>query len=52
MCHSLSRPEAYNPIKKEMLTQVFSCEFYKFFKKAFFYRTPIENSSICGKDEY
>ena len=32
--------EAYNFIKKETLTQVFSCEFFEIFKNTFFYRTP------------
>ena len=33
-------PEACNFIKKVTLAQVFSCEFCKFFKNIFFYRTP------------
>ena len=32
--------EAYNFIKKETLTQVFSCEFCEVSKKTFSYRTP------------
>ena len=28
-------------IKKEVLAQVLSCEFYKIFKNTFFYRTPL-----------
>ena len=34
------RPEACNFIKKETLTQVFSCEFCEVFKNTFFHRTP------------
>ena len=35
------RPQlAFNFIKKETLTQVFSCEFCETFKNTFFYRTP------------
>ena len=33
-------PEACNFIKKETLTQVFSCEFPEIFKNTFLYRTP------------
>ena len=33
-------PKACNFIKKESLTQVFSCEFCKISKNTFFYRTP------------
>ena len=35
------RPEACNFIKKETLTQVFSCEFYEIYKNTFYYRTPL-----------
>ena len=37
-----TRPEAVasNFIEKETLTQVFSSEFFQFFKKTFFTRTP------------
>ena len=34
-----------NFIKKEALTQVFSCEFCKISKNAFFYRTPLVAAS-------
>ena len=33
-------PQACNFIKKEALTQVFSCKFCEIFKNIFFYRTP------------
>ena len=41
LCQSLlcCRPQACNFIKKEILTQVFSCEFCEIFKNIF-YRTP------------
>ena len=34
-------PEAYNFIKKENLTQVFSCDFFEIFKKIFSYKAPM-----------
>ena len=34
--------EVWNIIKKETLTQVFSCEFCEIFKSTFFYRTPLD----------
>ena len=33
-------PEAYNFIKKEILAQMFSCEFCEIFNRTFFYKTP------------
>ena len=38
-------PQACNFIKKETLTQMFSCEFCETFKKTFFYRTPLVAAS-------
>ena len=38
-------PQACNFIKKETLTQVFSCEFCESFKNTFFYRTPLVDAS-------
>ena len=56
MCQSLFvnkvadlRPQACNFIKKEALTQVFSCEFCKIFKNTYFYRTPLVATSECNK---
>ena len=37
----LMKPEACNFIKKETLSQVFSCEFCEISKKHLFYRTPL-----------
>ena len=34
------RPQTCNVIKKETTSQVFSCQFFKIFKSAFFCRTP------------
>ena len=43
----LGPAEACNFIKKEILTQLFSCEFCKIFKNTFFYRTfPVAASSL------
>ena len=39
---------AYNFIKKETLTQVFSCEFYEISKNTFSYRTPLVAASDKG----
>ena len=39
MYKKATRPQAYNVIKKETLTQVFSCEFCEIF----IYRTPPDN---------
>ena len=39
------RPEACNFVKKETLTQVFSCEFYEIYKNTFYYRTPLVAAS-------
>ena len=36
-------------IKKETLTQVFSCEFCEIFENNFFYRTPSEAASGFSK---
>ena len=35
-----TRAAGYNFIKKETLTQAFSCEFFKMSKNTFFHRTP------------
>ena len=37
----IKRPEVCNCIKKDNLTQLFSCEFYEIFKNTYFYRTPM-----------
>ena len=43
------RPQAYNFIEKETLTQVFSCEFCKISKKTFFPKTsPVAASPNLG----
>ena len=34
--------EAYNFIKKETLTQVFSCEFFEIFKNTFFFTEHLQ----------
>ena len=39
-------PEACNFIKKETLTQVFSCEFWEISKNTFFYKTPSVAASV------
>ena len=44
------RPEACIFIKKESLAQVFYCEFYKNFKKTFFYRIPLVVASVDVKN--
>ena len=36
--------------KKEILAQVFSCEFCEIFKNTFFYRTPPVAASVFEKD--
>ena len=36
-------------IKKETLTQVFSCEFFEISKNTFSYRTPLVAASVCWK---
>ena len=41
--------QAFNFIKKETLTQVFSCEFSKIFKNTFFHRTPPMAASAISK---
>ena len=38
------RPETCNFIRKDLLAQVFSCEFCKSLKSNFFYRTPVAAS--------
>ena len=43
----LKRPKACNFIKKETLTQVFSCEFREISKNTFSYRTPLVAASEC-----
>ena len=40
MYKKATRPQAYNVIKKETLTQVFSCEFCESSKNTYFYITP------------
>ena len=37
-------------MKKETLTQVFSCEFYKISKSTFYYRTPLVAASVYKKE--
>ena len=39
------RLEACNFIKKEILTQVLSCEFCEIYKNTFYYRTPLVAAS-------
>ena len=39
------RPEVCIFIKKENLTQLFSCEFCKIYKNTFYYRTPLVAAS-------
>ena len=52
LCHFLffnnvARPQACIFIKKEILAQVFSCEFCEIFKNNFFYRTlPVAASDF------
>ena len=41
----MPEPQARNFIKKETLTQVFSCEFCEIFKELLFYRTPLTTAS-------
>ena len=43
---SRPEPQACNVIKKEVLAQVFSCEFYEISKKTFSYRTPPVAASV------
>ena len=38
--------QIHNFIKKEILVQVFSCEFCKISKKTFFHRTPMVAASV------
>ena len=42
--------EACNSIKKEILVQVFSCEFCEISKNTFFYGTPLGDSFCCLTD--
>ena len=47
---SVSRENvACNFIEKEILTQMFSCEFCKDFKNTFFYRTPLVAACVWTK---
>ena len=41
-------PEACNFIKKEILAQVFSCEFREISNNTFFHRTPLVAASDSG----
>ena len=45
------RPKACKFIKKEILVQGFSCEFYEIFKNTFFYRTPPVTASINERSQ-
>ena len=45
-----SQAEACHFIKKEILTQVFSCEFCEISKNTFCYRTPLVAASERKKD--
>ena len=47
--HLTGRLKACNFIKKETLTQVFSCEFCEIFKNNFFYRAPLVAASDYNK---
>ena len=44
--------EACNFIKKEILVQVFSCEFCEISKNTFFYGTPLGDSFCCLTDSW
>ena len=44
-----SQENACNFIKKEALTQVFSCEFCEISKNTFSYRTPLVAASVSPK---
>ena len=47
---AVTRPKACNIIKKEIPTQVFSCEFCKILKNTFVYKTPqvaLSVYSVC-----
>ena len=44
--------KAWNFIKKESLTQMFSCEISKIFKNTFFYRTPAAVASFMTSNIY
>ena len=43
------RSEACNPIKKEFLTQVFSCEFCEIFKNTFFTEHLLTTAFLIGQ---
>ena len=47
--HRKTRLEACNFITKEILAQVFSCEFCKISKKTFYYRTSLVAASVKAK---
>ena len=49
---SVKKAEACNFIKKETLTQVFSCEFCEISKNTFLYRTPLVAASVVGITKY
>ena len=44
--------KAWNFIKKESLTQMFSCEISEIFKNTFFYRTPATVASFMTSNIY
>ena len=46
------RPQVCNFIKKELLAQVFSCEFCKMFKNTYFCRTPLMAASVLKGKRY
>ena len=50
LCQSLFFNKVAGFIKKETLTQVFSCEFCKTSKNTFSYRTPLVAASNCYKN--
>ena len=50
--HLLQRPEACNFIKKETLTQVFSCEFCEISKNTFLQNTSERLLLIIGVQEW
>ena len=56
LCQSLFFKEvvddAYNVIKKETLSQVFSCKFCEFFKNTFFHRTAAMAASLFCDNNY
>ena len=46
--HKVTGLMACNFIKKEIPTEVFSCEYHKKFEKSFFYGTPLVAASENG----